>query len=278
MTSLIDLQFNRFGGSGCAFTVHGQHAVVFLDDAASTEFQPGTTVTETLLRFGDVIIVSYPTSWGFGAKRIARQVAEVISQYAEVTFVALGTGGLLAYDAITNLEPNGLPLTRLILANAMSSTHDTAKWLRLRMKRAASLPWFPSPVRWVNRLLHDAPPTEHEDGLVGAPLREWELHHETLAELPYGTYLRRLAYVDKHPELKPEVLDGVAGVYIQSGFGPNSGAIPAAYDCWDTLLGGRLTKVQIPRAANRGTLGHPTAWCTGLLEAFEALGIKPLDE
>jgi hypothetical protein len=279
-TALVDIDTKRFGASGMTYTVHGGRAVVFLDDARGSEFRPGTRLTGLLLRFGDVFSVNYPRRWGFGTKKIARNLGQLLKNYDEVVLIGLGaTGGLLAYDVTKYLKKlkGRVPSIHRILVDAAASYDDLRYDLRKLAERNSLAPlWWPLP-RWVSKRLNkDAVSTNQSPHLEGEELAELAYHREAVHQLPYRTYVQRMTYVANHPEMEADVLKDSPAVYIQSAKSPASPVRRWAYDCWDTLTEGDLPCVSVEADVDCGILEFPTLWCDAFSEAFKALGLTPL--
>jgi hypothetical protein len=280
-TALVEIEFTRFGATGMTYAVHGERAIVFLDDAHSSEFRPGTRLTELLLRFGDVFTVTYPTHWGFGTKKMARELSKLLANYNEVVLVGMGTtGGLLAYDVTKCLKKlkERTPKIYQILVDAASSFRDLRFDLRKLAERNSLIPlWWPLP-RWWSKHRNKAFVSTTQAELNGQEQRELESHREAARQLPFRTFVQRLTYVANHPEMDAEVLKGSSAVFIQSAKDSTNPVSRWAYDCWETLADGKLPFIKVETVVDCGILEFPTLWCDAFLEALNELGLAPLDD
>jgi hypothetical protein len=279
-TALVEIDIKRFGAPGMTYNVHGGRAVVFLDDARGSEFRPGTRLTELLLGFGDVFTVNCPRHWGFGAKKMARGLSQLLKNYDEVVLIGLGaTGGLLAYDVTKCLKKlkERTPKIHRILVDAAAGYEDLRYDLRKLAERNSLVPlWWPLPRWWSKRHNKEAVSTNQSPYLEGQELVELEYHREAVLQLPYRTYVRRMTYVANHPNMDADVLKGSPAVYIQSTKDSTSPVRRWAYDCWETLTDGELPCVRVEEDVHCGILEFPTLWCDAFSEAFKALGLTPL--
>lgn len=276
MTETSHLELTRFFGPIVygPIETRAKRAIVFLDGVQPSGVTPGITIGAFLMEYGDLIQVQYPERIGFSSKKAARQILDEIQHYEEVVFIGLSLGGLLAHDIIALAKRRKLNISfRLVPVCAPSGGKDLkdpkAKWTPF-------IPALPLPRIISRKFLFDGPFPDFAPDLDEAGRGELERHEQNSRTYRFAPWIRQIAYIVRHPGLDEDVLEGVPTVYLHTKTDPyikRRARVMWSAAHWD----GPLREVLVDIDGHCNLLAYPELWIAGLKEAFDKMGLAPLE-